>query len=459
MLIGYPTTWARRSGAVAALVVFVAMAACGDKEKAGARPAEHAKSGDGHAEHGDEKGHDEKGGGEKGGGEKGHDEKGHDEKGHDEKGGGEKGRGGEHHGDDEVTLTPEAAANIDIKTVIVARRTMSGELVTTGSVGYDEARVSHVSPLVTGRVSRVIGKLGDMVKPGDTVAVVRSIELGRAKARYLQNKAQLELARQTYQREKVLSAQKISSEQTMLVAKSAFLQAQAVMRASAQTLRLYGISKRSIAKLSYDSNALALHWVHAPLGGKIVKKHVAVGEQVTPARTLFTIADLRTVWIWIDVYERDLRRVHLEDVAYVRPNAFPGLVIKGKVTYIRDEVDVDSRTIRARISVPNKNGALRPGMFVRVRLADPHRVKGKKMGAHLVVPTLAVQRVGDDKHVVFVKEGERTYERRDVKLGKSSGDLTEIESGVKEGEQVVTHGGFLLKSEVSKKSMGGGHSH
>ncbi len=418
----------RGLGATGLLTVLLALSGCGDKSAA------HAEHGDEAGEHGDEAGgHGDEAGGK--GGEEHHDEKG------------------------TVELRPEAAKRTKIVTTKAALRPLATEIRTTGQIGFNENRVAHVSPLVDGRVFKVTGQLGQIVKVNEAVAEINSMELGRTKAAYLQAKARRDLAFATYEREKGLAERKISSEQEMLDAKSEYLQARADFNAARQALRLFGLGSQNVERTS-DKGSKAIFRVRAPLAGKIVEKHITLGELVTPATKLFTIADLSTVWIWIDIYERDIAGVHLDDLAYVTADSYPGREFKGKVTYIMDKVDVDTRTVRARIEIENVDEALRPGTFVRVRLADPHGSDDKTQSKEaLAIPSAALLREGQKIEIVYVQEKANHYERRVVKVGRRSGDWVEILSGVSVGEEVVIEGGFLLKSEASKAEMGGGHSH
>ena len=197
--------------------------------------------------------------------------------------------------------------------------------------------------------------------------------------------------------------------------------------------------------------------VRSPVSGRVVEKHVTVGEMVTPERNMFTIADLGHVWIWIDVYEQNLRNVHLEDDVAVAADAYPDELFGGKVSYLSDQVDADTRTVRARIDVENPEHKLRPGMFVRVTLSDPH-IKSSDLEPSLVVPTGAVQRDGDE-FIVFVSLGDNRFERREVEVGRTTGGFAEIRSGLDSANIVVVEGAFLLKSEASKEQMGAGHEH
>ena len=358
-----------------------------------------------------------------------------------------------------VELTPEAASRADIRSAAVETRAFGAELETTGQVDFDRDRLAHVSPRIEGRVHRVQARLGQRVRAGQPMAQLDSIELGKTKAEYLQARARLDLARENLEREEKLHADRISSEQEVLEARAAFREATVDLATTEETLHLYGLGQKEVEALHYEDRQASLYTVRAPFDGQVVEKHVTVGELVTPDRNIFTVADLDRVWIWIDVYERDLRGVHLEDEAEVEADAYPGALFRGLVSYLSAQVDTDTRTVRARIDVPNPEEKLRPGMFARVRLFDPHGAQGRRRAADsLVVPEGAVQRDGEES-IVFVPTGPLTFERREVRTGRKAGGLVEILGGLEAGEQVVVEGAFLLKSEASKEAMGAGHEH
>lgn len=417
----------KRSTILLAAALAMASTGCKSKDNEEHRGGEHAEHG-AEAEHGQEE----------------HAEHGEDEHGEHEEG--------------VVQLSPEAAERIRIRVAPVEERALSGVLTTTGRVDFNQDRLAHVSPRVPGRVHRVQATLGDQAQAGQTLAVIDSIELGRAKSAFLRAKVQLDLARQTLEREEGLLEDRITSEQAVAEARAAAERARAAYQAARQELRLLGLSDRQIDRTSANDPSAALFPLSSPIDGTVVEKHVSLGEVVSPERNLFTVADLSQVWIWIDVYERDLARVHLEDDVAVRVDAFPERTFEGKVAYIRNQVDPDTRTARARIDVTNTDGHLRPGMFATVTVTDPHGTGGEEASKTLVVPSGAIQRDGEEQ-VTFVPAGENRYERRVVRLGRRTDAYVEVLEGVSAGESVVVEGTFFLKSEAAKHRMGGGHSH
>jgi len=376
---------------------------------------------------------------------------------------GEAHAGEEHAGHEEgfVALSAEKLQQVEIATAEVTERRLSAALETTGEVGYEEDRIAHVAPRVSGRVQRVPARLGDEVRRGDLLAVLDSVELGQAKAEYLAARTRAELAEQNYERERRLHADRITSERDMLEARAAHLEAASMRDAARETLRLYGLSLDRLDDLASGDPRASLLEVRSPLAGRVVEKHATLGELATPQESLFTIADLGDVWIWIDVYERDLAQVHRGDDVEVVVEPFPGRTFSGEVSYLSPEVSAETRSIRARIDVENAERLLRPGMFASVRLVDPHT---QDAAPTLVVPEAAVVRRGEET-LVFSPAGEgeggdgRRFAVREVRLGRQEGSWLEVLSGLAAGDEVVVAGTFFLESELAREQLGGGHRH
>ena len=363
------------------------------------------------------------------------------------------------HDEEVVELSDEKSAAAGIETSAASFQGLPALLSTTGQVDFNQDRVAHVSPRIPGRVHEVRASLGQRVKQGEVLVSLDSIELGRAKADYLRAKARVQLTRENFDREERLFADRISSQQEMLSAKAAFIETEAEMRSAEETLHLYGLTDDEVASVTYENPGRSLVGIRAPLSGKIVEKHVTVGELVTPERNLFSLADLSEVWVWIDVYERDLPQVHLDDGVDVRVDAFREEVFSGTVSYLSDRVDLDTRRVRARIDVANPGERLRPGMFAQVELSDPHAAGSEAASRPaLVVPASAIQRDGDVT-ILFISLGGRRYQRHTVEIGRRTGDLVEVTSGLEAGEEVVSAGAFFLKSELAKEELGEGHGH
>ena len=354
-----------------------------------------------------------------------------------------------------IELAPEAVAAAGIEVAAAERRVVRAELETTGMVDFDRNRFAHVNPRVGGRIESVAVDLGQSVRVGQVLARIDSIELGSAIAEYLQAKTRAELAQEIFERERDLFADRVSSEQEMRAAEAAARETEATLASAEERLHLLGIPDERVAELDYDRPRVSILEVRAPFAGTVVERHVTLGEIVEPQTELFQIADLSRLWMWVDVFERDLARVHLDDLVRVRVDAYPAEVFEGTVAYLSNQVDADTRTARARVELPNSAGLLRPGMFARVVIHDPHPAPGSETnGAALAVPESALQRDGS-RTIVFVALGEGRFEPRVVETGARGDNWVEIASGLAEGESVAIAGTFVLKSEASKESLGG----
>lgn len=368
------------------------------------------------------------------------------------------GEDGHHHEGEPgvVELSEEAMARIELATAPVRLQDLGSRWSTTGTVGFDETGLAHVASRVEGRLVRVPGELGDRVAAGDVLAVVDSVELGEARAAYLQGRARHEVARTRLDRERTLRADRISSEEEVLDAEAEERMASAALAAARERLVLLGLDRDGIASLSWDDPRPSQVAVRAPFAGTVVERHATRGELVTPDRTLFTVADLSEAWLWIDVYERDLRKVRPGAEIEVRLDAWQGEVFPGTVAYVGARLDPETRTVRARADLPNPDLRLKPGMFARVALAGSGGEDDGAAEPVLTVPRRALQRDGQGA-IVFVRTGPGRFERREVVVGAVTGELAEVVTGLAAGDEVVTEGAFLLKSQASADQLGGHH--
>ncbi len=286
-------------------------------------------------------------------------------------------------------------------------------------------------------------QLGDTVRAGAPLAVIESSEIARAEAAYHVAFSKADLSRSQLARETSLRNQKITPEQDFQSARQAATEADIELRAAERKLTLLGVNVKTIGSASHTDPGLVRVPVTAPIDGTLIEKHVAVGNQVTDATTLFRIANLDRVWVIASVFEKNMGQVAIGQKAIITLTAYPGREFEGQVTWIADIVDEKTRTLRVRIEVENKERALRPGSFARVKIDT---ASSKEV---LAVPALAVQRQKAEQ-IVFVAMGDGLFSRREVTVGARSRDTVEILSGLEAGEQVVTQGSFTLKSELEK---------
>jgi cobalt-zinc-cadmium efflux system membrane fusion protein len=327
----------------------------------------------------------------------------------------------------------------------------------TGQVQLDKTTVVDIVPTGSGRVQRVDKLLGQDVSEGDVLAVLHSADLGQAKAQYLEAQARLELAASTFDREKDLYEKKVSSKVDYLSAMNELNAAKAYHAAAEKRLRLFGLDAEQIQaiKNDKDDNQFAELILRAPRAGTVIAQDISAGSLVDTTQTLYTIADLSNLWVWSDLYEKDLPMLHellssgASIDASVRVKAFGQDVFTWRVDLIGSTMDEHTRTIRVRIQVVNEHRKLRPGMFAQVEIIVPRR------DSITVVPSTAV--LSDDGNTfVFQHWKDDLWVRRDVVVGRRLGDLVQILDGVNEGDTVVARGGFMLKSDILREKMGAG---
>ena len=331
---------------------------------------------------------------------------------------------------------------------------MSDSLKATGEVRVDENRTVHIRSRVSGNVKKVYVDFGSKVKTGDPLFMIDSFDLGKIAAELKKAAASVNLAEETFKREETLFKKNISSKKDMLDAQTELDRAKIEFESIKRTLSLYGLKEEQIKKILTNNNPESKITIYAPFDGTIIEKHVVLGELVTPEKEIMTITDVTSLWVWANIYERHLKilldaQAREKVKALITVEAFPKHPFEGVVDYVSAVSDEATRTVKVRISVENKESLLRPGMFCKIDLATGQR---KEV---LTVPKEAVLEDEGDKFVFKRLEG-NYFVRRRVITGKSSGLFIEIIKGVTSGEEIVSYGSFVLKSDVLRSKMGAG---
>lgn len=313
------------------------------------------------------------------------------------------------------------------------------DLVTTltlpGEIRLNEDRTAHVVPRVGGVVESVGATLGQSVRKGQVLAVIASTTVSDQRSALNAAQRRLELARSTFDREKRLWEERIAAEQDYQQARAALQEAEIAVTNARQRLAAIGIAPTGAGGNRFE--------LRAPFDGIVLEKHVTLGEAVKEDTNVFTISDLSTVWASFNVAAADLHVARHNARATVRAPAMDA-ESSGSVSYVGSLIGENTRTATARVTVPNPQGAWRPGLFVNVTI-----VSGERRAA-LTVPDEAIQTL-DGKPHVFVKTPEG-FQARAVKLGRGDGRRTEVITGLEPGEQVVGANSFVLKSELEKSA-------
>jgi len=346
-----------------------------------------------------------------------------------------------------VTLSQEKQKSSGIEVQQVAMGAAAVPLSATAVIEMNMDRVAKISPRVTGKAVRIIASQGDRVKAGQPLAYLDSVELDQIWAEYYKAQGKVGLARKNLQREETLFQKKISPEKDLLKARQELGEAEADLNLAQERFRLVGVDVAQFESSRGKGNH-PLVPVTSPVGGVVIEKAVTQGEIVNPEKALFMVADLSTLWVVIDVYEKDIPRLRIGTGVKVSVTTFPDKVFKGKISYIADVVDEKTRTEKARVTIDNSSGLLKPGMFATV-LAESTSGGAERL---IAVPEAAVL-IDGAKRYVFVQVSPDKFQRRDIEVGRTLGKHLEVTAGLKDGEIVAAKGAFILKSELKKDSL------
>jgi cobalt-zinc-cadmium efflux system membrane fusion protein len=366
--------------------------------------------------------------------------------GHDE--GKEKKEGHDEHGEPgSVKMTAVVQKQNGVVVAPAKKQRLGGVISVTGKVEANADRIAHVSPRISGKIVTVRASLGDSVSAGQSLATLDSVELGEALSRYHQSRTKLGLAQSSMDRIKSLVEKKIAARKDILLAETDYKTAQTELHTDEERLLLYGVS---VSDLKGEERKKPLLPVSSPIGGIITEKHAIVGELSDPSKSLYTVADLSSVWVLVDINEKDLAKVHKGQAAIVTIGAYPDKKFRGRINHIADVVDQSTRTVKARIEVANPGRKLKPEMFATVELALP-----ADTATVLAVPEDSLQDVDGKKLLFVVNEKGDEFESRKVEPGRAAGGMVEIVAGLKEGERYAVKGAFILKSELKKGELEG----
>lgn len=348
-------------------------------------------------------------------------------------------------GEIQVDLGPDDLKKAQVQTVHVDVKKTASTLRVPGIVNPDEYREVHVTSLVGGVIKQVPVVLGDHVKRGQPLAVVFSSELAEAQTQYLSDLAELEADHKKLVRTQNLVKLGAASQQEEEEVAAMHAAHESHVRAALEKLKLLGANDRQITALKQAEQIDPNFILPAPINGVVLTRAANLGLVVNTAQDLFTVADLSTVWIMASINEKDFASVRVGTAATVTAEAYPGRLWKGRVIYIKPQVDPTTRTAQARIEVANPGEDLRIDMYTDVDF--------NSAGAPgPVVPEAAVQSIGERRFVFLpVKDNDGSFALREVRLGSAAGGYYSVLEGLKVQDEVVTDGSFILKAEALRQ--------
>jgi membrane fusion protein, heavy metal efflux system len=405
-----------------------------------------------------------------------------------------------------VELTGEALEAAKVEYATVTARPAVALLRATGAVEANQQHVQQVTPLVGGRVDRVLVALGDRVRAGAPLAVVSSPQIAEMHGKLHEAEARLKNAERNLARVK-----KAENRAAALSAKARLDEAEAALKRTRRLIELgAGAGKDLIAaettyktaKAEYDFQTnislnkelaeaqaeadtsrvdvqhtrdglralgapvsesemdclncdISLVTVRAPISGTVIERLINAGAGIEAGKHLFTVADISTLWVIANVPEAQVGSLRVGTPAEVRGAGLGEEVISGRVAYIDPVLNEEARAARVRVEIKNQQERLKVGMFVDVGFQTGSAALDSSAEKELVIPEEAVQRVGERTVVFLPKETlPGHFEARDVEVGGASSGYQRVISGLKSGERVVSKGGFTLKTQLLKGEMG-----
>jgi cobalt-zinc-cadmium efflux system membrane fusion protein len=340
---------------------------------------------------------------------------------------------------DPFVVKPDAETSKWLKTGPVTETEVRETLRVPAQVFADENRVARIGSSVTGRISDLRAVLGQNVKRGEVLGTLNSTELSTAQSTFLKALSARMLAERAAERAKQLFEADVIGAAELQRRETELLQADADLSAAHDQLKVLGMSEGNIARLEQNRQVNSLSYIVASLSGTIIERRVTTGQVVQPADAVYTVADLSRVWVQAEVPEKQSELVKVGDVVKVQIPALSNRTIDGKLVYVSNTVNVETRTVTARTEVANIERDIRPAML-SVMLIEDRPVK------RLVVPADAVVRE-NNRDYVFVKQADERFKLVPVSLAADVGGQRPVIDGVKAGDVVVTDGAFHLNNE------------
>lgn len=319
------------------------------------------------------------------------------------------------------------------------------ELRVAGRIEADETRLARVSAPVTGRIVDLEAVEGQQVRKGQVLAKIYSTELSAAQTEFLKAHTALQASERAVARAKQLLDADVIGKAELQKREAELQQASADLAAAREQLAVLGFSPEEIAKLAKTRTIHSSSSILSSIDGIVLERNATIGQVVQAVQTVFTISDLSNVWLVADVPEQSAGALRVGKAVEAEIPALPGEKIAGKLSFVSAIVNPDTRTVRARMNLPNPNHRYKPAMLTTMTLTDGAEQR-------TVIPTTAVVRENNADHV-FIETAPNTFLLRRVELGDDAGDMRVVLQGVTRADKIVTNGAFHLNNERKRKAL------
>lgn len=331
-----------------------------------------------------------------------------------------------------ISLPENSTLRGRLGTGLIKLKDFRKEVQAPASVEANSTKMAKVTPPLVGRIINIYVKLGDTVKPGQVLFTIDSPELAQAQKDYLSAKAEIIQAEINMNRQKDLFDNGVGMKKDVEQTKTNFEVAKSQLKQAEARLKIYNIDPE---KTSLGEPLK----VYSPIRGRVISMGLAPGEYHNdPNQNLITIADLSSVWITANVREKDIRFLAEGEDAIARISAYPEDRFEGKVLYIDDILDVETRTVKVRVGFDNPQRKMKPGMFASVTFRS-------KVDKALLIPAKSIIQE-NDKKFVFLKISDGNFEKREIITDDSDSFQDEIvvTDGIADGDEIITEGTFYL---------------
>jgi cobalt-zinc-cadmium efflux system membrane fusion protein len=332
-----------------------------------------------------------------------------------------------------------------IKISVVSQGDVSDILRVAGQIDFDEQALTRIGASVTGRVTQINARLGNEVKKGDTLALINSSELSNSQLAYLKARSEKEFHRRTVQRAKTLFEADVISAAELQRRESEYEVASAQTRAAQDQLRVLGVNLKAMEELATTGAIDSVASVMATIKGVVVERKVTTGQVVQPADVLFTVADLSRVWAVAQVPEQQVAQVKVGQSVRIEVPALENEKLIGKLIYVGQTVNPESRTVLVRTELDNTSGRLKPSMLASMLIESTPTKR-------VVVPITAIVREQDADYV-FIEEKPGSFRLKPVRLSSEHNGQRVVLDGLSQGMRIVSDGAFHLNNHRNLKDM------
>ncbi len=343
----------------------------------------------------------------------------------------------------EIVITPEIQKQTKIE--VVGFQDISETLMIPGRFETQNRRLAKIGSPITGRVSDLYASLGDIVKKGQILARVNSIELTQTQLILIKSSQLIGLKTKAVERAKLLFEADVISKAEMLRIENELEAVKADFRAARDQLIVLGMSEKAVEKLEASGQINSFGDVISRFDGVIISRAINIGQIVNPQDNLFHVADLSKLWAVANIPEQQASFIQKDEVVTIEIPALENKKIEAKIIFEDSIVDPQTRTVMVRAELDNQNLLFKPDMLTSMHIRS-------KKTSKLVIPISSLLRE-NDRNYVLVQNTPKTFRLREVELDIRDGNFISISSGVTEGETIVTDGAFHLNSERKKKEL------